>query len=87
MNDNLPTWPGAAHCYSKAYSLLNTMAKAGHVTVLRRGRKARRCTVSGEMESLIDALNKGDEERIKAALLFPNYHATSGHQRTKKGTR
>jgi hypothetical protein len=66
---NLPSWPGASHCYGKAYKLLERMAKNGHVIQSYR-RNKRVCTVSEEMETLIAALNKGDEEQIKGILLY-----------------
>jgi hypothetical protein len=49
------------------------MARAGHATpavTTRRGRIISPGWVSADMDDLIDALNKGDEERIKAALLW-----------------
>ena len=73
---NLPNWPGAEVCYSRAYAMLDRMAKAGHV---RRQRTKRRhgsvCTVSEDMAHVIDALNRGDEEAIKAALLYDRTRA------------
>ncbi len=73
MTSNLPNWPGASSCYSRAYRRLKEMAANGHVTAgYNRGP---RVYVSEEMRDLIDALNQGDEEAIKSALLFPEYHA------------
>lgn len=76
MSSNLPSWSGADACYSKAYRILEEMAKNGHVTqsdyMLTRRRVIRYCVPSPEMEDWIDALNKGDEERIKAKLLYRN---------------
>jgi len=68
---NLPSWPGAAAVYSKAYRVLENMARRGHATppVKRRGKIVKPGTVSDEMEALIDALNRGDEETIKGLLL------------------
>lgn len=80
MND-LPSWPGAVECYRKAYQLLERMAKNGHVRPARIGRRGRilaPCAVSSEMTDLIEALNTGDEERIKAALLWHNPSQTPG---------
>lgn len=69
--DNLPKWAGAGHCYTKAYRFLDQMRANGHV--VRRGSQkvGRRvvCTVSDDMRDLIDALNHGDEERIKYLLM------------------
>lgn len=61
---NLPDWPGASRCYSRAYRLLERMAEQGHV---RKGFFG--CTPSFEMDKLIEALSKGDEEVIKGMLL------------------
>lgn len=68
---NLPKWIGAAHAYSKAYKILHALAKNAphkhHVMIpssnSRRSNSFYVCT--DIMEELIDALNKGDEERIK----------------------
>lgn len=68
---NLPKWPGAAACYSKLYRLLEIISrrqgqKAGwpmQSTHCRRSDSTIVCTE--QMEAIIDALNKGDEERIK----------------------
>lgn len=71
---NLPNWPGAASCYSRAYALLERKAKAGHVERLKRVRRhGPTCTVSEEMSELIRALDRGDEEAIKAALLADRF--------------
>lgn len=68
---SLPSWPGADHCYSKAYRLLESMARNGHVSrSYNYYRGGRYCTPSQDMKDLIDALDKGDEEAIKAALLY-----------------
>ncbi len=61
MTDSLPSWPGASSCYSRAYRLLEKWAVAG--------------SCQEETTDLIDALNRGDEESIKATLMFPDYHA------------
>jgi hypothetical protein len=66
-NPELPKWAGAAGAYSKAYRMLGYMAAHGHVKRVR-DRRGFHCTVSDEMTDLIDALNKGEEERIKALL-------------------
>ena len=73
MTDNLPNWPGASPCYSRAYALLEHMARNGGVE--RRYCRGWRCTISEDMRDLITSLSKGDENAIKAALLFPNYSA------------
>ena len=65
---NLPDWPGASVCYSRAYRLLEAWARNGGVTVARSW-KGNRCYPSDRMVDLIDALNRGDEEVIKGTLL------------------
>lgn len=60
MASNLPIWRGAEGAYRRAYRILDSMAKAGHV---KRGH--RQCFPSQEMRDIIDALNKGDEATIK----------------------
>ena len=67
---NFPSWPGASHCYSRAYRLLDRWAADGGVSMgynYRRGGKF--CAPSQKMVDLIDALNRGDEEYIKGTLL------------------
>ena len=67
---NLPPWPGAKSCYSRAYRLLERMAANGHVTMgfdmghpRGRGVDGRPlplngcCHPSQEMRDLIDALD------------------------------
>ncbi len=63
--DNLPDWPKASVVYSRCYRLLERMAASGHVEK-RRGR----CYPSPEMDRLIEALNKGEEEYLKGILLL-----------------
>jgi hypothetical protein len=66
----LPKWAGADAVYSRAYRVLEKMARAGHVcrTPKRRGQSAR-CTPSEDMNDLITALASGNEERIKGLLM------------------
>ena len=71
----LPNWQGASAVYSRAYRVLEALAKAGHVT-----RTKRRCTPSEDVTALITALAKGEEELIKGLLLtyrdrFPTLEA------------
>lgn len=69
---NLPKWPGASEVYSKAYRILEATARAGHVTQTKvRGKVT--CHVSEDMDRLIKALGRGDEEEIKGLVLE---HAT-----------
>ena len=66
----VPSWRGADAAYSKAYRILEKMGRS-HVQIDRdrRGRPIR-CHPSDEMRDLVDALNKGDEERIKGLILL-----------------
>jgi hypothetical protein len=64
---NLPKWPGASHCYGKAYAMLARMGAGGHVAASKA--RPRQCVPSDEMIDLIDALNKGHEERVKGLLM------------------
>ena len=81
---NLPNWPGASHCYSRARRLLQYMADRcapeqhgtpmPHSASRANGRRSIGRTTSWivctpDMQSLIDALNAGDEETIKGLLL------------------
>jgi len=87
----LPNFPGASVCYSRAQRLLEHMArtagnqhdvqmpKSGERTLtaaLRKSQSVVRRTP--EMGELIDALNAGDEERIKGLLLVHNAVALVG---------
>ena len=60
---NLPKWRGAQAVYSRAYAMLTSMSRS-HVSIVRGY-----CVVSDDMRLIIDALNSGDEERIKGLLL------------------
>ena len=77
---NLPNWPGASHCYSRARRLLQYMADRcvpeRDGTPMPRssarrsiGRTTSWIVCTPDMQSLIDALNAGDEETIKGLLL------------------
>ena len=81
MEGNLPSWRGDSAVYSKAYAVLARMGRTGHVTphVYHRnvGRNLKGKCISGmtmapseDMNDLIEALNKGNEERIKGLLLL-----------------
>ena len=78
---NLPTWSGASACYSRAYRVLESMAKrASPYQMVRMGDTSGRRSSSyiiaynEDMNELIDALNKGDEERIKGLLLLTHVY-------------
>lgn len=66
---NLPSWRGASETYSKAYRVLDQMAADGHVSIRFWCGKIT-CSPSQDMEDLIDALNKGNEEKIKGLLML-----------------
>lgn len=59
--DNLPTWAGASVAYSRAYRNLARLCASE-----ARGRKPGRYVPSQEVRDYTDALDKGDENDIKA---------------------
>lgn len=73
---NLPEWPGASAVYSKAYRVLENMARHGHAKPASgywHGKHwIQNCagSVSTEMSRMIDALGEGNEETIKGLLLM-----------------
>ena len=67
VTDNYP-FTGALTCYRRARKLLSWMGENGYVNVHKKGNH-RYCTVDPEMSTLVDALNKGDEETIKSYLI------------------
>lgn len=69
LTNPLPSWPGASKVYSKAYKALDVMARRGHVELRGRG-KRKRAYPSQTMQDLIEALDTGDEERIKGLLML-----------------
>lgn len=69
---NLPQWDGAAGAYSRAYRILANMGRRGHATparISKAGKVITQGSISDDMRSFVDALNNGDEERIKANIL------------------
>lgn len=69
-NEDLPLWAGAKAAYTAAYAMLNRMAKdLGHVSIKRdpKGRPVG-SVASPDMLSIIEALNKGNEEQVKGFL-------------------
>ncbi len=69
---SLPNWKGASAAYSKSYRILEIMGQNGHVIHNGCYPYGPKMCVSDDMENLIDALNKGDEEKIKGYnLLYP----------------
>lgn len=72
---SLPEWNGASAVYSRAYRMLENMAKLGHAQVTYMGvRTGHKVHVSEDMKNVIDALNSGSEERIKYQLLLGNQY-------------
>lgn len=69
LDEAVPKWPGAEKVYGALQRVLAVMAKKGHATAAvttKRGRILAPGSVSDEMRDLIDALNRGDEEQLKA---------------------
>ena len=69
---NLPSWPHASKVYSRAYRVLKNMVRAGCATApvyTKGGKLKKQGYVSEEMNDFIDALNKGNEEKIKWYIL------------------
>lgn len=82
---NLPKWLGAEHCYSRAYRLLERWGTANYAAAVANFKGKRRrvggalvipCPPTDEMKSLIDALNRGDEEKIKGILMLGDEYRT-----------
>ncbi len=71
VSGNLPKWPGAAKLYSRAYATLEEMGRSGHAkpALVRQGKVVQQGIVSIEMDTLIKALDSGNEEQIKGLLL------------------
>lgn len=66
---NLPDWIGAEGAYKNATEMLKKMGKNGHVSVQKnKWGKVLNCTPSEEMNDLIEALNSGNEEKIKGLV-------------------
>lgn len=67
-----PDWPGADVVYSRMYRLLEQMGKDNWETAVRQARKKRRKvrppTPTGDMQDIIEALDEGDEERLKGLM-------------------
>jgi DNA-binding GntR family transcriptional regulator len=69
----LPKWPGADQVYSRLYRLLEKMGADAWKAEVARAKKARRKpnpnnVKTDDMADIIDALNKGDEERCKGLM-------------------
>jgi len=71
----LPKWPGAEYAYKTAYKILDAMGKAGyeaHTAMQKKLPKSKqtRYSPSEDMRDFIDALDKGNEEKIKGYNLM-----------------
>lgn len=67
MADNLPQWPGAATAYSRAYLWTNAVAAESYrAAYAMEKRRPKNWRVPEDVATAIDALNRGDEEMIKA---------------------
>lgn len=66
---NLPSWPGASVCYSRAMLILQKRNGAAYAAWHANPKRKKRDRWSPDEESaaLVVALDKGDEEAIKAA--------------------
>jgi len=68
-----PSWPGADKIYSRLYKVLEMMGhaewKSQVAQAKKRRRKLNRFTPTGDMQDIIDALDNGDEEELKALNL------------------
>ena len=64
---------GAKTVYKRIYKLIDWMGWNGHVTTIEKKGKVIGCKPSDEINSVIKALNEGDEHFLKAILLKPEY--------------
>lgn len=71
--NNLPNWKHSSEVYSRAYRILKNMACTGHVSKSFYQREQNHIYktryVSDEMKDFIEALNEGNEEKIKWHIL------------------
>ena len=67
---NLPDWPGADHVYSYLYKVLEQLGAENWKAEVKRAKKRRvkpkPPRLTSDMETIMDALGKGDEEQLKA---------------------
>lgn len=67
---NLPDWPGADHVYSYLYKVLEQLGAENWKAEVERAKKRRvkpkPPRPTSDMETIMDALGKGDEEQLKA---------------------
>jgi hypothetical protein len=69
-NPELPNWPGASKCYSRAYRILEAM----QLRTCKGKKRGQADWPSFDAKRLIEALNKGDEEEIKGLLLMTHVY-------------
>lgn len=69
-HDTLPRWPGADAVYRRVGLITKEMGRREYAGFLARKRplKSDRFAPSQALTALIDAMNRGDEEVLKAAL-------------------
>jgi hypothetical protein len=69
MSSNLPNWPGADSVYAKVSAILKEMGAREYKAFCARKkpRKSDRFAPSETMDTIIAAMNMGDEEALKAA--------------------
>lgn len=69
IEEATPNWPGADAVYGNLGRVLDMMSKSGHATAPKVHKRTRKILkpafVSDEMRDLIDAMNRGNEEKLK----------------------
>lgn len=68
MTGNLPSWPGADVVYARADVIASELARREYAAWCKRKRprKSDRFSVSPTIGAIVDAMNTGDEETLKA---------------------
>lgn len=89
----LPSWPGASHAYGRALRMLEYMSRDAHTAFLRRKNPRKRDVyhVPEVVRDMEAAMNRGDEEAIKAFIVNPTHdrylkeaiEAEQGEQRAR----
>lgn len=66
---NLPNFPGAAVVYRRAEAILQALNSDEYKRQLaaNKGRKLKSYRPPAESDAIVDAMNKGNEEALKAA--------------------
>jgi len=71
-NPELPTWPGAETVYSRVYNINIRRCAAAYHAWVKAGSKKPGWRVPDDLQDVIDALNDGNEEYLKAyAAQYP----------------